>query len=113
MYGPSTLANVLLINANTSTVRGLALHGAASTVQASNVTALVIENNLIGTTAFVIADPTLTLANSASNYGVRLGEEPSAWQYGITLWAIAATAGFIYHRAVRWRAVMFCWCEMS
>ena len=72
VYGPSTLANVLLINANTSTVRGLALHGAASTVQASNVTALVIENNLIGTTAFVIADPTLTLANSASNYGVRL-----------------------------------------
>ena len=72
-YGLSTLANVLLINANTSIVRGLALHGAASTVEASNVTGLVIENNLIGTTAFVIADPTLTLANSASNYGVRLG----------------------------------------
>ena len=72
VYGLSTLANVLLINANTSTVRGLALHGTASTVEASNVTGLVIENNLIGTAAFAIADPAPTLANSASNYGVRL-----------------------------------------
>ncbi len=77
VYGLRTAANVnvLRVGAANSTVRGFALHGAGyndGTVRADNVAGLVLENNLIGTTAYAIADPTLSIANSAGTYGIYL-----------------------------------------
>lgn len=69
-----TSAYVVTVLANTSTVRGFALHGGGGTgtLQVSGVTGALIESNFIGTAALSIDDPTLTVANSASNYCINL-----------------------------------------
>jgi len=63
---------VLAAGADSLTIRGFALHGGGSTVTANGITGFVLENNLIGTTAYVLGDPQLVTTNSAATYGVYL-----------------------------------------
>ena len=71
IYGLNTFANVLRSAANTTVVRGLALHGAATaSVAMAGALDFLVEKCMLGTSALAIVDPSVLLPNTAGQFNL-------------------------------------------
>ena len=74
IYGLNTLANVLRATANSTVVRGLALHGGGNggTVALAGALDFVVEKCMLGTSALAIIDPNGLQANTTAQYNLQV-----------------------------------------
>lgn len=100
VYGLNTFANVLRSAANTTVVRGLALHGANNaSVALAGTLDFLIEKCMLGTSALTIVDPSVLLPNTAAQFNLQITGVSRGLVRNNSV-AFANSSGLVYNGSV-------------